>query len=171
MERNLTSTQKAWIKSGYEHAESIHEVLCEELGRIATSEELQEDTSIQETGELIYGGTATIERRHFDSDKEYEQADYELDLSECWELFDEGINNFIDELKASENSIIDADKSPVDAKEYYVNIEGENVKVDVKNDEEYSCLLNCLEGYYIYGIGRDDEEDDECEDGDEDIDK
>lgn len=45
-------------------------------------------------------------------------------------------------------------------KEYYVNIDGEDVKVDVKSDEEYSCLLNCLEGYYVYGIGRDDEDDD-----------
>ena len=171
MERILTPTEKAWIKEGYDHAKGTHGILCEKLGRRATADELEEDSSIRETGEVVYGAAVTIERYDFDSDEEYEHADYDLDMSDCLELFNEGVQNFIDELKASENSIIDADKSPVDAKEYYVNIEGENVKVDVKNDEEYSCLLNCLEGYYIYGIGRDDDEDDECEDGDEDIDK
>ena len=52
-------------------------------------------------------------------------------------------------------------------KEYYVDIDGKSVKVDIENDEEYSCILNCLEGYYIYGIGRDDElEDDNDDDSD-----
>lgn len=48
-------------------------------------------------------------------------------------------------------------------KSYYVNIDGEDIEVDVKNDSEYSCLLNCLEGYYIYGNGCD--EDNSSEDG------
>ena len=51
-----------------------------------------------------------------------------------------------------------------DDKEYYVDIDGMSVKVDVENDEEYSCILNCLEGYYIYGIGRDDEHEDNNDD-------
>ncbi|MBO4821547.1 MAG: hypothetical protein J5548_08795 [Prevotella sp.] len=46
---------------------------------------------------------------------------------------------------------------------YYVNIDGEDVKVDIKSDEEYSCLLNCLEGYYLYGNGRDEDCEDDCE--------
>ena len=29
-----------------------------------------------------------------------------------------------------------------DDKEYYVDIDGKSVKVDVENDEEYSCILN-----------------------------
>ena len=51
-----------------------------------------------------------------------------------------------------------------DDKEYYVDIDGKSVKVDVENDEEYSCILNCLESYYIYGIGRDDEHEDNNDD-------
>ena len=51
-----------------------------------------------------------------------------------------------------------------DDKEYYVDIDGKSVKVDVENDEEYSCILNCLEGYYIYGIGRVDEHEDNNDD-------
>ena len=39
-----------------------------------------------------------------------------------------------------------------------VIIEGVEIEVDVNSDEEYSCLLNCLEGYYIYGIGREGED-------------
>lgn len=46
---------------------------------------------------------------------------------------------------------------------YYVNIDGEDIKVDVKSDEEYSCLLNCLEGYYLYGNGSDEDSDEDCE--------
>ncbi len=57
-------------------------------------------------------------------------------------------------------------KSPNGDKEYYVNIDGKPVKVDVNSDEEYSCLLNCLEGYYIYGAGSDDEEDENDNDND-----
>ena len=52
--------------------------------------------------------------------------------------------------------------------DYFVNINGEVVKVDVKNEEEYSCLLNCLEGYYIYGIGREDEDEDDYDEGHDD---
>ena len=45
--------------------------------------------------------------------------------------------------------------------DYYVDIDGETVKVDFKSDEEYSCLLNCMEGYFIYGIGREDSEEED----------
>ena len=45
-----------------------------------------------------------------------------------------------------------------------MDIDGKSVKVDVENDEEYSCILNCLEGYYIYGIGRDDEHEENNDD-------
>ena len=45
-----------------------------------------------------------------------------------------------------------------------MDIDGKSVKVDVENDEEYSCVLNCLEGYYIYGIGSDDEYGDDNDD-------
>lgn len=31
--------------------------------------------------------------------------------------------------------------------------------MDVKNDEKYACLMNCLKGYYMY-VG-DEEDDDE----------
>lgn len=47
-----------------------------------------------------------------------------------------------------------------DNKEYHMGIDGKSDKVDIVNDEEYSCLLNCLKDYYIYGIGRDDEYED-----------
>lgn len=58
--------------------------------------------------------------------------------------------------------------SPEHDKSYYVNIDGEDIKVDVKNDSEYSCILNCLEGYYIYGNGSKDEIDDEVGENDSD---
>lgn len=51
--------------------------------------------------------------------------------------------------------------NPEQDQPYFVNIDGEDIKVDVKNDSEYSCLLNCLEGYYIYG--------NDCEDDLEDV--
>ncbi|MDO4957959.1 MAG: hypothetical protein Q4E68_01715 [Prevotellaceae bacterium] len=65
-------------------------------------------------------------------------------------------------------SAMNANNSEQD-QSYYVNIDGEDIKVDVKNDSEYSCLLNCLEGYYIYGNGSEDdseevENDDSAED-------
>ena len=50
---------------------------------------------------------------------------------------------------------------PTTEKEYYVNIDGEEVRVDVEDDSAYGCLLNCLEGYYMYGG---DEEEEECDD-------
>lgn len=59
--------------------------------------------------------------------------------------------------------------NPEQNQPYYVNIDGEDIKVYVKNDSEYSCLLNCLEGYYIYGNGcEDDPEDVENDDSAED---
>ncbi len=46
--------------------------------------------------------------------------------------------------------------------------------MDVNSDKEYSCLLNCREGYYIYDIGReddcDDDDDGENIEGDETLD-
>lgn len=44
-------------------------------------------------------------------------------------------------------------------KNYYAYIDGGIVEVDVKNDEKYACLMNCLKGYYMY-VG-DEEDDDE----------
>lgn len=75
----------------------------------------------------------------------------------------------------NENTKIKGDFTPeennksTEKKKYFVNIEGEDVEVNVKNDSEYSCLLNCLEGYYIYGNGCEDdseeiEDDDSAED-------
>lgn len=55
--------------------------------------------------------------------------------------------------------------NPEQDQPYYVNIDGEDIKVDVKNDSEYSCLLNCLEGYYIYGNGCEDDLEDVENDG------
>lgn len=55
--------------------------------------------------------------------------------------------------------------NPVQDQSYYVNIDGEDIKVDAKNDSEYSCLLNCLEGYYIYGNGCEDDPEDVENDG------
>lgn len=153
MERNLSPTQKAWIKNGYEHAKSIHQSLEEELNRFVSADELQEDPSIQETGELIYGSAVFPARSCFESDKDYNNADNDLDQDESCDLFNEGIETYLEELKAEES-----DSESSKDKEYYVNIDGEDVKVDVKSDSEYVCLLNCLEGYYIYGIGRDDED-------------
>ena len=138
MERNLTPTEKAWIKEGYEHAKGTFEVLCDVLGRTATSVELQNDSSIQETGEIVYSGTATIERYDFDSDEEYEHADYNLDMSDCWKLFDEGVQNFIDELKNGENGVIDADKDSTEEK----NID------DYENNEWFEQL----EGGFMNGF-------------------
>lgn len=34
--------------------------------------------------------------------------------------------------------------NPEQDEAYYVNIDGEDIKVDVKNDSEYSCLLIVL---------------------------
>ena len=55
--------------------------------------------------------------------------------------------------------------NPEQDEAYYVNIDSEDIKVDVKNDSEYSCLLNCLEDYYIYGNGCEDDSE-EVEDDD-----
>lgn len=46
---------------------------------------------------------------------------------------------------------------------YSVIIEGEEIEVDVNNPEEYSCLLNCLEGYCYFGNGDDDQDEDNDE--------
>lgn len=50
------------------------------------------------------------------------------------------------------NSVSNKSNSATEKKHYYVNIEGEDVEIQVKDEGEYSCILNCLEGYYIYGI-------------------
>lgn len=100
MERILSPTQKAWIKDGYEHAKGIHLSLEEELNRTVSFEELQENAAIQETGEIIYGCGEFPSRNCFESDEDYEKADYDMELSECWALFDEGIVNYLDELKS-----------------------------------------------------------------------
>ena len=65
-----------------------------------------------------------------------------------------------EENKVEQINTASAEKD-MDTKEnsgYSVIIEGEEIEVDVNIDEEYSCLLNCLEGYYIYGIGREGED-------------
>lgn len=54
-------------------------------------------------------------------------------------------------------------------KKYFAYIDGEIVEVDVKSDEEYACLMNCLEGYYLYG-GDSEEDGEEVEYDDEDDD-
>ena len=46
------------------------------------------------------------------------------------------------------NEVVDEN---LDNKKYYVNIDGEVVEVECENDSEYSCLINCLEGYYFFG--------------------
>lgn len=54
----------------------------------------------------------------------------------------------------------------LDNEKYYVNIDGEDVEVECDSDSAYSCLLNCLEGYYFFNEDEEyEEEDDEDVEG------